>query len=156
MSTANHPQTDGQTERLNRVLGDMLIHFMNKHHNHWDQYRATAEFATTNAENSSVQNTPFWLNHGRHSWVPANMTEHLCDTQSWHKDEKVPAANAFIDRMTKAITLAKQSMHQAQERQAKYAQGKARAHPCQPGQRVLLSSENIKLRSDGTPKLQPK
>ena len=156
MSTANHPQTDGQTERMNRVLEDMLRHFINKHHNDWDQYLATAEFAINNAENSSVQNTPFWLNYGRHPWVPANMTEHLRDTKSWRKDEKVPAANAFIDRITKAITLAKQSMHQAQERQAKYAQGKARAHPFQPGQRVLLSSKNIKLRSDGTPKLQPK
>ena len=47
-------------------------------------------------------------------------------------------------------------MHQARERQAKYAQGKARADSFQLGQRVLLSSKNIKLRSDGTLKLQPK
>ena len=68
----------------------------------------------------------------------------------------MPAANIFIDKITKAITLAKQSMQQARERQAKYASGKAREHPFQPGQHVLLSSKNIKLRSDGTAKLQPK
>ena len=66
MSTAYHPQSDGQTERMNRVLEDMLRHFINRHHNDWDQYLATAEFAINNAENVSVQNTPFMLNHGRH------------------------------------------------------------------------------------------
>ena len=156
MSTAYHPQSDGQTERMNRVLEDMLRHFVNRHHNDWDQYLATAEFAINNAENVSVQNTPFMLNYGRHPYVPANMTEHLRDAKMWVKDEKVPAANAFIDRITKGITLAKHSMQQAQERQAKYASGKAREHPFQPGQRVLLSSKHIKIRSDGTAKLQPK
>ena len=77
MSTAYHPQTDGQTERMNRVLEDMLRHFVNRHHDDWDQYLAPAEFAINNAENVSVQNTPFMLNYGRHPWLPANMNEHL-------------------------------------------------------------------------------
>ena len=59
-------------------------------------------------------------------------------------------------KITKAITLAKQSMQQAWERQAKYASGRAKEHPFQPGQRVLLSSKNIRIRSEGTAKLQPK
>ena len=147
MSSAYHPQTDGQTERMNRILEDMLRHFVNRHHDDWDQYLAPAEFAMNNAENASVQNTPFMLNYGRHPWLPANMTEHLRDAKLWQKHEKVPAANAFIDRITKAITLAKQAMHQARERQAKYASGRAREHSFEPGQRVLLSSRNIKIRS---------
>ena len=96
------------------------------------------------------------LNYGRHPWLPVNMIEHLRDTKLWHKHEKVPAANIFIDRITKAITLAKQAMHQARDKQAKYASGKAKEHPFQPGQRVLLSSKNIRIRSEGTAKLQPK
>ena len=156
MSSAYHPQTDGQTERMNRVLEDMLRHFVNRHHDDWDQFLAPAEFAINNAENSSIQNTPFMLNYGRHPWLPVNMIEHLRDTKLWHKHEKVPAANIFIDRITKAITLAKQAMHQARDKQAKYASGKAKEHPFQPGQRVLLSSKNIRIRSEGTAKLQPK
>ena len=73
LSSAYHPQSDGQTERMNRVLEDMLRHFVNRHHDDWDQYLATAEFAINNSENASVRNTPFMLNHGRHPFVPANV-----------------------------------------------------------------------------------
>ena len=48
LSTAYHPQTDGQTERMNRVLEDMLRHFVNRQHDDWDQFLATAEFAINN------------------------------------------------------------------------------------------------------------
>ena len=72
------------------------------------------------------------------------------------KDQYVPAANMFIDRMSKAITLAKEHMYAAREQQSKYASGKARPHTFGAGQHVLLSSRYIRLRSDGTPKLQPK
>ena len=156
MSTAYHPQTDGQTERMNRVLEDMLRHFINHSHNDWEQFLAPAEFAINNAVNSSVQNTPFMLNYGRHPWLPVNMVGHLRDTKLWQKDERVPAANVFIDNIQKSITLAKQCMQRAQDRQGKFAAHKARPHSFTPGMRVLLSSKNIKLRSSGTPKLQPR
>ena len=123
MSTANHPQTDGQTERMNCVLQDMLRHYVNKHHDDWDEYLATAEFAINNSKSSSTEETPFMLNYGRHPYVPANMTEHLRDAVLWQKDQYVPAANMFIDRMSKAITLAKEHMYAAREQQSKYASG---------------------------------
>ena len=47
-------------------------------------------------------------------------------------------------------------MQLAQNRQEKYALGKSRAHKFEAGQHVLLSSKHIRLRSDGTSKLQPK
>ncbi len=66
MSTAFHPQTDGQTERMNRVLEDMLRHYyVNGYHDDWDEYLATAEFAYNSAENVSVKHSPFMLNYGR-------------------------------------------------------------------------------------------
>ena len=88
--------------------------------------------------------------------MPSNMQDHLRDVKMWQKHERVPAANVFIDRMSKAISLAKQSMQQARERQLQVASGKSRPHSFEPGQRVLLSSKHIKLRSSGTPKLQPR
>lgn len=47
-------------------------------------------------------------------------------------------------------------MHAAIEKQEKYSTGRARPHNFEAGQHVLLSSRYIRLRSDGTPKLQPK
>ncbi len=84
------------------------------------------------------------------------MTDHLRDAKLWNEHQHVPAANAFVDRMAKAITLAKNCTRVAQQRQEDYAQKRHRPHNFKMGERALLSSKNIKLRSAGTPKLQPK
>src|SRR3954464_11672181 len=54
MSTAFHPQTDGQTERANQTLEDMLCAFTNYHQDNWDFQLAAAEFACNNAPNQST------------------------------------------------------------------------------------------------------
>ena len=38
LSTANHPQTDGQTERVNQVLEDMLRAYVSKKQSDWEFY----------------------------------------------------------------------------------------------------------------------
>ena len=43
--TANHPQTDGKTERVNEVLEDTLRHFVGPYQNDWDDPLAPVEFA---------------------------------------------------------------------------------------------------------------
>ncbi len=64
MSTPYHPQTDGQTERVNRVLEDMLRHFVSPVQDDWDQHLSCAEFAINNADHDSTGSSPFVLNYG--------------------------------------------------------------------------------------------
>ncbi|KAJ9512911.1 hypothetical protein QJQ45_029113, partial [Haematococcus lacustris] len=45
ISTANHPQTDGQTERANRTIEDMLRNYVSPHHTDWDNHLTAVEFA---------------------------------------------------------------------------------------------------------------
>ena len=45
MSTAFHPQTDGETERVNRVLEDMLRMYVSERQNNWVDYLSLVEFA---------------------------------------------------------------------------------------------------------------
>ena len=66
MSTAFHPQTDGQTERVNCTLEDMLRQCVNSCHTDWDEHLDMAEFAINDAWQESVQETPFMLNYGQH------------------------------------------------------------------------------------------
>ena len=66
MSTAFHPQTGGQTERSNCTIEDMLRNFVGADMSDWDRHLALIHFAIDNAWQESVQNTPFFLNHGRH------------------------------------------------------------------------------------------
>ena len=55
-----HP--DGQTERVNRVLEDMLRHFVSPHQDDWDQYLSCSEFAIDNADQISFNGflKPLW------------------------------------------------------------------------------------------------
>ena len=66
MSSAIHPQTDGQTEKMNKVLEDLLRHYVSDKHDNWDKLLACAEFAVNNSHNESVGNTPFFLNYFDH------------------------------------------------------------------------------------------
>ena len=60
--TAYHPQTNGQSERMNRVLEDMLRHYVNPRQDDWDKLLPILEFAVNNSWNESIQNTPFYCN----------------------------------------------------------------------------------------------
>ena len=60
-STAYHPQTDGQTERVNRILEDYLKHYVWDKPREWEDYLAVAEFAYNNTWQASINTTPFRL-----------------------------------------------------------------------------------------------
>ncbi|GMF50554.1 unnamed protein product [Phytophthora fragariaefolia] len=70
MSTAAHPETDGQTERVNRVLEDVLRSYATSFTS-WSKFLPLAEFALNNAEHASTGVTPFFANNARHPRVPA-------------------------------------------------------------------------------------
>ena len=145
-STAYHPATDGQTERTNRALEEMLRHYVSPTHDDWDEHLDAAEFAINNAWQESVRNTPFFLNTGQHPLTPA----------SADLDVKAPAAKAFTEDLQAAAELAKASWQSAQDRQAEYANQKRREVTYQVGDEVLLSTKNIRLKNPGAKKLLPK
>ena len=66
MSTAYHPQSDGQTERANTVLKEMLRQYVNPIHDNWDEQLGMAEFVINDAWQECVRQTPFMLNLGQH------------------------------------------------------------------------------------------
>ncbi|OWZ00633.1 reverse transcriptase [Phytophthora megakarya] len=72
MSTADHPQTDGQTERVNRVLVDLLKSYAQSFHN-WSDYLPMAEFAINNTVHASTGHTPFFVNAMRHPRRPSTL-----------------------------------------------------------------------------------
>ena len=65
LSTAFHPQTDGQSERTIQILEDMLRACMLDFGGSWDQYLPLAEFAYNNSYQSSIQMAPFEALYGR-------------------------------------------------------------------------------------------
>ncbi|KAG3055509.1 hypothetical protein PI125_g25705 [Phytophthora idaei] len=73
MSTADHPQTDGQTERVNRVLEDTLRSVCAVAPRTWSERLPVVEFALNNAVHASTGFTPFYLNGMRHPRVPVTL-----------------------------------------------------------------------------------
>ena len=60
LSTAYHPQTDGQTERTNQELEQYLRMFVDHWQETWPEWMATAEFAYNNKVQTSTQQSPTW------------------------------------------------------------------------------------------------
>ena len=79
-STAFHPQTDGQTERANRVVEDVLRSYCDIRQTDWDAFLPMAEFAMNNAPSEATQQTPFILNYGinpRHPSISQLLSDHF-------------------------------------------------------------------------------
>ena len=136
MSTARHPQTDGQTERANRTLKEMLRSYVNARQDDWDEYLGPLEFAYNNARNASTGHTPFFLNHGFH---PASSFQLIPSATS-----EAPAALQFVDKIHAALEQAKESIQHAQTRQARNADTRRRDHHFNVGDQVLLSTSNLR------------
>ena len=66
LSTAYHPQTDGQMERINQEIGMFLQHYVNYQQDDWTNWLAAAEFQYNNKRHAATGKTPFKLNFGRH------------------------------------------------------------------------------------------
>jgi transposase InsO family protein len=66
LTTAYHPQTDGQTERINQEIEQYLCIFCNYQQNDWSNWLPLAEFAYNNLQSLATHETPFFLNYGRH------------------------------------------------------------------------------------------
>jgi len=64
LSTAFHPQTDGQTERMNQKLEQYLRMFINHRQEQWPEWLGTAEFAYNNKVQTSTKVSPFKANNG--------------------------------------------------------------------------------------------
>ena len=63
LSTAFHPQMDGQTERVNQKLEQYLRMFIDHRQEQWPEWLGIAEFAYNNKAHSSTQTTPFKANY---------------------------------------------------------------------------------------------
>lgn len=137
MSTAYHPQTDGQTERANRTIEDMLRCYVNHRHNDWDSYLTAIEFAYNNSTNQSSGATPFFLNYGYHPATPSTL-----DFSSLRGIQNQAAAD-FAAALQTDITAARASLTAAQQRQAEYANRKRRDHRFVVGDSVMLSTANL-------------
>ena len=112
MSTAYHPQSDGQTERLNQCLETYLRCFVHSCPTHWSKWLSVAEFWYNTSDHSSLGRTPFEVVYGyapRHFGISPEANIPVADLAEWLKEREL---------MTRVIRLHLSRAHARMKRQA--------------------------------------
>ena len=75
MSSGYHPQTDGQSEAMNRVVEMILrcIVHESKEMEHWETILAIVEFVINNSPTHSTRYPTFYANYGYHPCTPVDI-----------------------------------------------------------------------------------
>ena len=139
MSTAFHPQTDGQTERLNQTIEAYLRTFVSKEQDDWARLLPMAEFAYNNSVTTGNGMSPFYANYGFH---PRTL-----DPPSNDEEPLNPASMTYGHWMQTVHEESRKNLEEAQERMRRYADPARKEPPAyQVGDMVMLNGRNIKTR----------
>jgi hypothetical protein len=128
-SFAYHPQTDGQTERVNRILEDMLRACALPYGRSWDKSLSYAEFSYNNSYQESLKMAPFKMLYGRRCRTPLFWNE--------TGDRKVFGPD-ILEETEKQVRMVKENLRVAQSRQKSYADHRRRELSFEVGDFVYL------------------
>jgi len=138
--TAFHPQTDGQTERMNQELEQYLRMFIDHRQEQWPEWLGTAEFAYNNKAYLSTRITPFKANYRQDPRMGFE----------GRKKGKYEGAKKFIKKMKEIQEEAKAALGKTQEEMKKYADRKrGEVDKYKVGDLVMLSTKDLKYQIVG-------
>jgi hypothetical protein len=147
-SSAYHPQTDGQTERTNRTLQEVLRAYASDDHEAWDDNIWHVEVAINTSVQVSTGEAPHTLLFGRPMHVPMTILH--------HQTSRAPVVNETLKSQEERITLVREHLMKAQERQKKYADMNRRELSFNVGDYVWVSTSNLRKPDDTSSKLKHK
>ena len=136
LSTAYHPQTDGQTERLNQDVKQYLRLFISQRQNDWPEWIACAKFAYNNKVHSTTKIPSFYANY---SWHPRMGIE------PWRAGKSEPATE-FAERMKEIHEKAGAALSKVHNDMTHYTdQHRGSAPEYKISDKVWLSMKDIKI-----------
>jgi hypothetical protein len=112
---AYHPQTDGQTERVNQIVEDMLRECVLTYGKDWEQSLPYAEFSYNNGYQASLGMSPFEALYGRKCRTPLVWSE---------VGERALVGPALIKEAEERVTKIREKLKAAQSRQKSYSDKK--------------------------------
>lgn len=138
LSTAYHPQTDGQTERVNQTMETYLRIYCNQQQDNWVSLLPMAQIAYNNKLSEATGVTPFYANHGRHP----NLFTRALDTPI-----QTEAAISSVTRLKEVHQKSLENIAKAQERAISYVNKKRKMAPqLKKGDKVYLLTKNLRTR----------
>ncbi|KAJ9539243.1 hypothetical protein OSB04_031976 [Centaurea solstitialis] len=129
LSTAYHPQTNGQTERTIQTLEVMLRACVLEFGGNWDDHLPLVEFSYNNSYRASIQCAPYEALYGRKCRSPLNWLE-VGESRLIRPD--------IVQETTNKIKLMQEKLKAARDRQKSYADNRRKPLEYQIGDRVLL------------------
>ena len=147
LSTAFHPETDGQTEAANMALKQYLRAYVNYQQDDWMDLLPIAEFEANSSLNASTGVAPFLATKG---YIPRSGLE---PPAPW-SDQTPPtairemrAADEFVKRINDLQTHLREELVWTQATQKHYAdRHRAPARELRVGDKVMLNAKNIKTK----------
>lgn len=134
MSTAFHPQTDGQTERLNQTIEVYLHAFVNHEQNNWVSLLLMMEFAYNNSITTATDVSPLYANYGFH---PPAMDPAI-------EEPRNHASKVYAHWMHSIHEQAKHGLEKVQETMKRYSDLQRQEAPVyQIGDLLMLNGRNI-------------
>ncbi|TID16590.1 hypothetical protein E6O75_ATG11708 [Venturia nashicola] len=140
LSTAFHPQTDGQTERQNQTIQEYLRAFCSENQGAWAKLLPVAEFAYNNSKHSSTGISPFMAMYGYNPEIHFNPEERP-------EGREVPAAKDRIEGLYLLRSKLAVRWQEATEAQSSYYNKKHKPMQFNKGDLVLVSTKNLRLKT---------
>ena len=159
MSTAHRPQSDGQVERANKTIEEMLRAYVNTSHNDWDQWLDCAEFAINKARAAATGVCPFQLVFQHTPLSPpermlANSLNPINPSDQYGKQHLLSrrigrkVGEDWWCRLRNART----ALHQAKDRMKQNADKNRVDRSLEVGDYALLSSKHLRLKKPSVAK----
>ena len=105
LSTAHHPQTDGQTEWMNRDLQQYLCIFTMEKQNEWADWIVLAQFSYNMKQQASTKKSPFKVTHTYSPWMGIEK-----------RSTKAPAMDLLAEEISNTLESVKKNLKQAQDK----------------------------------------
>jgi hypothetical protein len=144
MSTAFHPETDGQTEWTNQTMETILRAITKLDPATWDLKLGMAEFAFNNTTSVATGTSPFFANYGHHPLTPNRADINI----------SVPRASTFHHNIVTIHEEIRQHLDKTNRQMARQANKHRRDALFKEADWVLLDSANLRLPQDN--KLRPR
>jgi hypothetical protein len=134
-SSAYHPQTNGQTERVNQIREDMLRACALQYGRSWDKSLSYAEFSYNNSYQESLKMAPFKMLYGRRCRTPLFWSE---------TGERKVFGPDILQEAEKQVRMVRENLRVAQLRQKSYANHRRRELRFEVGDFVYVKVSHMR------------